>query len=64
MFFGPTMVGFEGYDGELPRMDEDTCGFSEFSIYYRGELINKWSYLELVQRLKSDLRIDKVDKII
>jgi hypothetical protein len=64
MFEGLTMVTYKGYDGELPRMDEDTCSFSEFSIYYRGELINEFYYSDLVAKIKSEKRIDKLDKII
>jgi hypothetical protein len=64
MFEGLTMVGYKGYDGELPRMDEDTCSFSEFSIYYKEELINEWSYKHLEMKIKSDVRSDKIDEII
>lgn len=64
MFEGLTMVGFVGYDGPLPRMDEDTSSFSEFSIYYKDELINQWSYEDLESKIKADNRIDKIDEII
>ncbi len=64
MFEGLTMVRFKGYDGELPRMDEDTASFSEFSIYDRGELINEWSYKYLGSKIKADNRVDKIDEII
>lgn len=64
MFEGLTMVTFKGYNGELPRLDEDTASFSEFSIYYREELINNYTYSELESKIKTDLRVDKIDKVI
>jgi len=45
-------------------MDEDTSSFSEFSIFYKDELINQWSYEDLESKIKADNRIDKIDEII
>jgi hypothetical protein len=63
MFEGLTMVTFKGYDGPLPRMDEDTCSFSEFSIYYKEVMINEYKYSDLESMIIMNNREDKIDKI-
>jgi len=64
MFEGLTMVPYKGYDGDLPRMDEDTSSFSEFSIYYKGELINDLIYSDLQSKILSDNREDKINRVL
>ena len=64
MFEGLTMVSYKGYDGDLPRMDEDTSSFSEFSIYYKGELINDLEYSDLESKIQSDNREDRINSLI
>jgi hypothetical protein len=64
MFEGLTMVPYKGYDGDLPRMDEDTSNFSEFSIYYKGELINDLEYSDLQSKILSDNREDKINRVL
>ena len=41
LFAGKTMIPYKGYQGELPRDDEDSASFEEFDIYYNGELIDE-----------------------
>ena len=45
LFYGLTMETFEGYLGELPREDGETCNFDEFYIY--DEFVNEISELTL-----------------
>ena len=37
LFKGMTMETYDGYSGELPRLDEETCPFREFKIFDRFE---------------------------
>lgn len=64
MFFGKTNETFKGYDGELPREDEEGCAFDEFDIYFEGELINKITYRELLNRMKSSDRDSKIKNVL
>jgi hypothetical protein len=65
-FRGLTMVSYESYTGELPRVDGDTSGFDEFDVYYKDVLIEnmKMTYMELDQFMKSIDRNDKINKIL
>lgn len=63
-FNGLTMVSYIGYNGELPREDGDTSGFSEFDIYYGDILVNEMSYSELVSLVKSNNRENKLNTIL
>lgn len=45
LFYGLTNETFEGYDGELPREDGETCPLDEFYIY--DEFGNEISELTL-----------------
>lgn len=45
LFYEMTMETFEGYSGELPREDGETCPFNEFFIY--DEFGNEISELTL-----------------
>lgn len=45
LFNGITMETYEGYTGNLPREDGETCSFSEFYIY--DEFQNEISELTL-----------------
>jgi len=51
LFEGLTNETFKGYTGELPRQDEEGCPFDEFNIYLNDELINNWTYKELIENL-------------
>lgn len=62
-FNGLTMVSYNGYNGELPRMDGDTASFDEFNIYYKGTLVNEMTYEELQNLIISDNRDMKIDSI-
>lgn len=64
-FRGLTMVSYRGYDDELPRLDGDTASFSEFYIYYKGELLSEETkYEDLFNIIKSEKRGSKIDEII
>lgn len=52
IFEGYTNETYKGYEGELPRLDEEGCPFSEFDIYYNDEIINDWTYQELINKMK------------
>ena len=52
LFNGLTNETYAGYTGELPREDGETCPFTEFDIYLGDEKINKWTYKELLEKLK------------
>jgi len=61
LFEGKTMVTYKGYDGELPRDDEDSASFEEFDIYYKGEQIDEnKTYTEIF----SIIRDNKINQII
>lgn len=60
LFKGLTNETYEGYTGELPRLDGETCPFSEFLIY--DEWGNEISELTLGEYL-SKIRIEKIDSL-
>jgi hypothetical protein len=60
MFSGKTMVTYNGYAGELPRMDEDTSSFGEFDIYWKNIQINEMIYMEFIKIIQSQIRDEKL----
>jgi len=60
LFEGWTNESYEGYKGELPRLDGETCQFDEFLIY--DELGNEISQ-STIQEVISKVRVSKIDKI-
>jgi len=48
MFRGYTNEIYEGFEGELPRPDEEGCQFEEFDIFYDDILVNPISYHSLI----------------
>lgn len=61
LFYGKTMIPYKGYQGELPRDDEDTGSFEEFLIYYKGEQVDEYkTYSEIL----SIIRDNKIKNII
>lgn len=60
LFRGLTNESYFGYEGELPRMDEESCQFSEFFIYdENGNEISELSLNDIIQRI----RVEKIDKL-
>lgn len=53
LFEGQTNEPLEFYDGLYPRPDEEGCPFNEFDIYYGDEIINDWTYEQLINKMKS-----------
>jgi len=49
IFQGMTMEKYTGFDGELPRPDEEGCPFEEFDIYLGEEVVNLLTYRELIK---------------
>lgn len=65
LFSGYTNETYTGYSGELPRLDEDTCTFTEFLIY--DEFNNEISQLTLEEYeylIRTDDRNKKLNRII
>jgi len=60
LFTGLTMVSYDGYNGELPRMDGDTASFDEFKIYYKGILINEMTFGSLYNMINRDNQLNKI----
>ena len=60
-FNGWTYESYNGYNGDLPRQDEESCSFDEFDIYYHGKLIEDFT---TYGELKSIIRDSKIDEII
>ncbi len=60
LFEGLTNETYDGYNGELPRIDGETCSFTEFLIY--DELGNEISELALDDLIRR-IRVDKIDKL-
>jgi hypothetical protein len=60
-FRGLTYETYKGYNGELPREDEESCSFEEFDIYYNEVLINEFT---TYGELKAIIREYKIDNII
>ncbi len=56
LFEGHTNETYEGYTGELPRLDEEGCPFNEFDIYYGDDIINDWTYEQLINKMKSCIK--------
>ena len=52
MFHGYTNEIYKGFEGELPRPDEEGCTFEEFDIFYGETLVNDISYSSLLGLLK------------
>lgn len=61
LFDGYTNETYDGYSGELPRPDGETCSFSEFLIY--DEYGNEISELKLNEYI-SLLREQKINIIL
>jgi hypothetical protein len=56
-----TYETYNGYNGELPREDQESCSFEEFDIYYNGKPIDEFTtYAEL----KAIIREYKIDNIL
>lgn len=47
-FYGSTNETFQGYDGELPRMDGEICNYDEFFIYYNDLLVNEMTMADIL----------------
>lgn len=60
-FNGMTYETYGGYNGELPRQDEESCTFEEFDIYYKGMLIKEFT---TYGELKAIIRDSKIDEVI
>lgn len=54
LFDGYTNETYEGYKGELPRHDGETCDFSEFDIYYDDKIVNNITYKELMNIIENE----------
>lgn len=56
LFYGLTNENYDGYDGELPREDGETCPLDEFYIYDEfGNEISELTleeYKKLIRKLK------------
>lgn len=63
MFCGQTMTSYNGYAGELPRMDEDTSSFGEFDIYWNGIKIDDLTYNELINTIQMQTRNERLNSI-
>ena len=63
LFRGPTMVSYNGYRGELPRIDGDTSNFGGFIIYYRNTRIDHLTLGELKSLILSENRNVKLNGI-
>lgn len=52
-FFKGMTLEWPGQDEPLkePRLDEESCPFEEFDIFFRRERVNEWTYGELKRRL-------------
>lgn len=59
-FNGWTYESYNGYNGELPRQDEESCSFDEFNIYYRGKLIGEFTTYGELSAMIRDCKIDEV----
>ena len=64
MFRGMTMEVYEGYTGELPRLDGDTSQFEEFNIFYKGKDVSEMSYGELKSLVAQENRDEKLKDIL
>lgn len=61
MFQGITNETYMGYNGELPRDDEETASFEEFDIYYKGKLLDEnQTCLQII----SIIRDNKIENIL
>ena len=55
LFSGLTNETFQGYKGELPRQDEETCPFDEFFMYDEyGKEISKLTLYEYENQNKDE----------
>jgi len=63
LFEGYTNETYTGYDGELPRLDEETCAFSEFNMYYDSVKVNDYTIEELENLIKIKERTKKLQEI-
>jgi hypothetical protein len=59
-FSGMTYETYTGYNGELPRQDEESCSFEEFDIYYKGMLIEEFTTYGELKSIVRDSRIDDI----
>lgn len=60
-FNGWTYESYNGYNGDLPRQDEESCSFDEFDIYYHGKLIKDFT---TYGELKAIIRESRIDDIL
>jgi hypothetical protein len=63
LFRGMTMERYEGYTGELPRIDGETSQFSDFQIFYKGEDVSQMNYGELRSLVTQDKRDEKIEDL-
>lgn len=61
-FQGWTYESYNGYNGELPRQDEESCSFDEFDIYYNGRLIDEFTTYGDLKAIVRESRIDDILK--
>jgi len=59
-FSGMTYETYNGYNGELPRQDEESCSFDEFDIYYNDILIEEFTTYGELKAFIRDSRIDDI----
>ena len=64
MFRGMTMETYEGYTGELPRLDGETSLFAEFNIFSKGKEVSEMSYGELRSLVAQENIDEKLNKIL
>lgn len=62
-FGGLTNVSYRGYNGPLPRLDEDSSSFNEFDIYWKGSKIDHLTILDLINMIKLEDRNNSLEKI-
>lgn len=60
-FQGWTYESYKGYNGDLPREDEESCSFDEFEIFYKDKLIEDFT---TYGELKAVIRDYKINEII
>jgi hypothetical protein len=56
LFRGLTNVTYQGYNGELPRIDGDTSSFEEFNIYWKDQRVDHLTYGQLKSVVQSETR--------
>ena len=59
-FSGWTYESYNGYNGDLPRQDEESCSFDEFDIYYNGRLIKDFTTYGELKAIVRESRIDGI----